>query len=162
MRLARTDSRYQLDVIKGKGSGMWRLEARRGLYVGQGPKLPLPLSVVAAWRSAYSGRQPSKKQVVVLQELVERRGSLWVTVRLTQGGADAFQAILTADREQTVTDRTEIVARERAWEEEKRSYQQPALGPLRALQEAASSDEPQAIGAILRGLMMPASEGQSE
>lgn len=148
--IARTDRRYQLTVVKGRASGMWRLDAHRSAFVGEGPRGPLPTAVVSAWRAAYMGKLPSKKQVSILQELVERRGPLWVAVRLSEKGDDPLGIVLAADSAQKVRDRGDIVARERAWEQEKRGYQEGRLGDG---QNAPRVDGAQSIGSILRGLL---------
>lgn len=140
---------------------MWRLEALRTAFVGQGLRGPLPAPVLSAWRSASAGKLPSKKQIAVLQELLERRGSLWVTVRLTEQTDDPFAAMLAVDREQSVQHRAGIFARGRAWEEEKRRCREPLAGRQRALERGTTDDGLQAIGSILRGLL-PAADSTTE
>lgn len=148
--IARIDSRYRLAVVPGKGKGMWRLEARR---VSTPPREPRPSDslrgdVLAAWRDALDGRLPSKKQGLVVEELVGRRGEAWVVATLRVGGSDPFARMLAADRRQRASDLAETVARERAWEEEKSGYRttgRPGQG------EVSRAVGLEGVGSILRG-----------
>ena len=124
--VAATDSRYQLDLIKGRLTGMWRVEAVRTKYLGGKPREALPPGVMAAWRGAYNQRRPSKKQVEILNEVIERRGSLWVATRLAGDYPDPFAALLELEQAQRGADHQAIIARERAWEQQKRGHSQDA------------------------------------
>lgn len=130
--IAVTDTRYQVTLVKGKRPGMWRVEATRTKYIGAAPHPRLSPAVLAAWRLAYGARRPSQKQVEVLLELTERRHASWVAARLTAGYPDAFGALLELDRAQRASDHEAIIARERAWDREKREEQAGAtrLGDL--------------------------------
>jgi hypothetical protein len=119
--IARTDTRYQLQLIRGRKAGMWRVEAVRTKYIGGRPKDVLPPGVMAAWRGAYAKRRPSKKQVGVLREIIEQRGSLWVAARLSEEYPDPFRALMELDQAQRTTDHAAIIVREREWENQKRA-----------------------------------------
>lgn len=119
--ITRTDPRYQASLLKGKRGGMWRLEAVRSQHTGGGPRSQLSPPVRACWQIAYGARRPSKKQIAVLVELTERRGSAWIASRLAAGYPDPFGALLDLDQTTRRSDNEAIVARERARDEEKRA-----------------------------------------
>jgi len=119
--IADTDPRYQVTLVKGKQLGMWRLEAARSGYLRSGPGGPLPAAVLAGWRVVYGARRPSKKQIAVLAELIERRGSAWVTGRLSAGYPDPLGALMALDQAQRRSDNEAIIARERSRDEERRA-----------------------------------------
>ena len=119
--IADTDPRYQVALVKGKQLGMWRLEAARSGYLRSGPGGPLPAAVLAGWRVVYGARRPSKKQIAVLAELIERRGSAWVTGRLSAGYPDPLGALMALDQAQRRSDNEAIIARERSRDEERRA-----------------------------------------
>ncbi|MHB8509114.1 MAG: hypothetical protein ACYDGR_10780 [Candidatus Dormibacteria bacterium] len=84
------------------------------------------------WRGAYDSRRPSKKQIAVLGEIVDRRGSLWVAMQNGSSEPDPFRARMAADADQSASDHQAIIARERAWEEQKAGEREDAgrLGEL--------------------------------
>ncbi|MGE5687493.1 MAG: hypothetical protein ACM34D_08340 [Gemmatimonadota bacterium] len=143
------DPRYRLELVKGKETGMWRLE------VGpRGPHRSVPIRgfagvsrlVLGAWQHAYGDRRPSKKQVLVLRELTERLGSAWVATHLPVDHADPFAALLAAAADRRSDDLDAAARREREWAADKARFQHD-IG-LAAL--VSGTDEPPAPGRARR------------
>jgi len=131
--IAASDSRYQVALVRGKREGMWRLEALRTKHLAAPPpQSRLAPDVLAAWREAYGHRRASRKQIDILVELTERRHSSWVAARLSAGYPDPFGALLELDTAQRASDHEAILARERAWDHEKKEEELGAarLGDL--------------------------------
>lgn len=120
------DPRYHLELAKGKEPGMWRLD------VGpRGPHRVVPIRgygglsrlVLGAWQGAYGHRKPSKKQVSVLHELIDRFGPAWVATHLPADDDDPYGSLLTAANGQREADTRDVINRERDWAQQKAAFQ---------------------------------------
>lgn len=117
--ISRHDPRYSLELVKSRSAGMWRIEASRRLRTAVLDEVPIPGSVLSAWRRAHRGRRPSARQIETLREVLSRRSAPWVVAQLTEAEADPFRHLLTADTKLSQSRRSEAIASETAWVAEK-------------------------------------------
>lgn len=124
--ISTADPRYQLELVKGKGVGMWRLDV--------GPRRPhravprrgfagLSRLVMGAWQGAYGDRKPSKKQIAVLRELTDRLGATWVASHLPHDHPDPFASLMAMAGAQSDADLAAAAQREARWAREKARIQ---------------------------------------
>ena len=91
------DSRYSLNLVKGRPVSMWRLEAARQDKVAGPTQSRLPPAVLGVWREAYRGRRPSQRQTIILEEVLSRHPVEWVAAQLSDGAGEPMRRLLDAD-----------------------------------------------------------------
>jgi hypothetical protein len=122
------DPRYILSLIKGQGTGMWRLEvARHSRHTAASSGLPA--EVLTAWKQAYPKRVPSVRQAGVLREILSRRPASWVAAGLIGATGDPLRHVMDADAAVSQARLSAAAAQEAAWETDKRA-EASAFEPL--------------------------------
>ena len=145
--ICRHDPRYSLELVKSRGTGMWRLEATRNLRVSASSSAGIPSTVLSAWRHAHRGRRPSARQLAALREILSRRPASWVAAQIEDGGGDPFRHLLVADSELSRSRLAQASAAEEAWVAEKQSLEagMEAVGEIMkriAMQSGAAQATP--------------------
>lgn len=123
------DSRYTLNLVKGRPVGMWRLEVARRARRTMPTEARLPPAVLGAWRQTYRIRRPSLRQTAILEDVLSRRPAEWVAAQLSSGTGEPMRRLLDADTTLNRDRLAAAAAHEATWAAEKQA-EAAAFEPL--------------------------------